>query len=323
MAKVGDPSTWGTYQQAVRRLAQSRSAGYQGIGYVFSQRDPFCGIDIDGVRDPATGKIAAWAVDLIREINSYTEISVSGTGIHIYIRGSLAQLLADMALDEKNLQHRHPKGVEIYDDRRYFTVSAQHLPGTPTTIEERQLELEQLYFTLFYVETEEEESQSSQREQREEKSSPPARTNGREAADILFSLSDDFIIEQAAKARGGRGTMFTRLMAGDASDFPSTSKDDSKKDDTSRADLALCGILAYWTGCDAGQMDRIFRKSGLYTKSRERQNKWNRYGDRTIRLAISRCTSTYDPTWAANHRYNPPEKRETCVSAKISGKGGN
>jgi primase-polymerase (primpol)-like protein len=310
MASVSDPETWGSYQEAAKRLMQGRKVGYQGLGYVFSKKDPFCGIDLDGVRNPETGEIVPWAWDIIRALNSYTEISPTGTGVHIIIQASLTRLLQDMGISE--VKHRHEKGVEIYDDLRFFTVTAKHLEGTTTTIEERQYPLEELYYELFGLNEEDEEDpeQEPAPQQLQEKhkggGSTSLRSDDLDRAGIRVSLTDEFIIEQAGKARGGRGATFERLWAGDASDFPAS----GKKDDTSRADLALCGILAYWTRCDAGQMDRLFRKSGLYTKSEARRKKWDRLGDRTINLAIKNCRSMYNPVWADEHRTSTPGKRE-------------
>ena len=318
MASVTDPRTWGTYQQAAKRLLQGRKgAGYRGLGYVFSKEDPFCGIDLDNARNPETGEIAPWAQKVIHDLNSYTENSVSETGFHILIEGSLAQLAEDMGFSLDKLKHKHPKGIELYDDLHFFTVSNKHLEGTPTTIEKRQEALENLYFETFFIQEDEDDerpdqenapqrSSLSEQEKHRERGASAARTDEPAAAGIRFDLPDDFIIEQAVKARGGRGAIFERLWAGDASDFPAA---EGKKDDTSRADLALCGIFAYWTRCDAYQMDRLFRKSGLYSKSEERRNKWDRVGDRTIALAIRNCRSMYNPVWADEHRATRTNQR--------------
>ncbi|MFH1950096.1 MAG: hypothetical protein ABIL06_00620, partial [Pseudomonadota bacterium] len=63
-----DPSTWGTFEDAVKALQK----GFDGIGFVFTEKDPFCGIDLDDCRDPVSGEIAPWAVKLIKEFDSYT-----------------------------------------------------------------------------------------------------------------------------------------------------------------------------------------------------------------------------------------------------------
>lgn len=93
-------------------------------------------------------------------------------------------------------------------------------------------------------------------------------------------LTDDQIIEKASK-----NAKFEALFRGDITEY---------NNDHSSADLALCNILAFWTGKNATQMDRIFRRSGLY------RDKWERddYKANTLQLAINQCSSTYDPLTA-------------------------
>ena len=81
-AKTNDPSTWGTYQEAIK--AASESDGTFGIGFVFTEDDPHSGVDLDHVREPETGAICEWAQEIIQSLNSYTEVSPSGTGVKIF-----------------------------------------------------------------------------------------------------------------------------------------------------------------------------------------------------------------------------------------------
>jgi hypothetical protein len=96
----------------------------------------FAGVDLDDCRDLLTGKIDAWAQDIIRAFNSYTEISPSGTGVKIFLTGTLR--------DEDDSQ-RKVYQLEVYDRKRYFTVTGHHLTGTPTTVEPREAQLRDLY----------------------------------------------------------------------------------------------------------------------------------------------------------------------------------
>ena len=64
-------------------------------------------------------------------------------------------------------------------------------------------------------------------------------------------FDDDTILEKAKLARNG--IEFQKLWGGDFSSYPSQSE----------ADLALCGILAFWCNRDIAQIDRLFRRSGL------------------------------------------------------------
>src|SRR5829696_5071077 len=125
-ARVTDPAGWTGYAEAV---AAFRERGYDGIGFVFMKDDPFCGIDLDDCLDPETDEIEPWAQEIIDELDSYTEISPRGTGVHILIRAALP--------DGRNRRDR----IEMYDHERYFTVTGRHLEDTPRTIEPRQEQL--------------------------------------------------------------------------------------------------------------------------------------------------------------------------------------
>src|SRR4051795_1209398 len=85
-AACNKPQTWGTYRHACYALHRFRC---DGIGFVFTHDDPFCGIDIDHCRS-ADGTIAPEAQAVIERIGSYTELSPSRTGVHILLQGALA-----------------------------------------------------------------------------------------------------------------------------------------------------------------------------------------------------------------------------------------
>ena len=119
-ASVTNPGTWSTFEQA-RAVAHQ----YDGPGFVFNASDPFFGTDFDKCRNPQTGEIAPRVRKIITALNSYTEISPSGTGLHIIALGTLPP------------GWRKRGGIELYDRARFFTMTGDHLPGTPTTIEER------------------------------------------------------------------------------------------------------------------------------------------------------------------------------------------
>jgi len=106
-ASHNNPLTWGTFNDAVKALKR----GFDGIGFVFTEDDPFCGIDLDDCRDPVSGKIATWALKIIKEFDSYTEVSPSKTGLKIFLKGKLPS---------GGIKTKH---VEVYDRLRYFTVT--------------------------------------------------------------------------------------------------------------------------------------------------------------------------------------------------------
>lgn len=141
-AKTNDPRTWGTFEDcctaiewALEGWEAEEPGAYRGggLGFVFTAGDPYAGIDLDHCRNPETGALEPWAQQLITRLNSYTEVSLSGTGLHIFAQAKLSG----------EGHKRSP--IEVYDQKRFFTVTGAHLPGTPTTIEERQAVIERLY----------------------------------------------------------------------------------------------------------------------------------------------------------------------------------
>jgi hypothetical protein len=130
-ARHNDFTTWTTYDKAVEahdsnlplKGGPSTVAVYpvRGIGCVLGK--PFFGIDIDDVRDPVTGVIEPEAMEWVREANTFTEISPSGTSVHMWGHG------------EPPYPEGHRKdGREIYSMNRYLTVTGVRVEGTPEEI---------------------------------------------------------------------------------------------------------------------------------------------------------------------------------------------
>lgn len=110
-ASSTNPTTWGTFDEA---LAWSSAHPEFGVGFVFTAGDPFAGIDLDHCRDADTGEIASWARAIIGRLKSYTEVSPSGTGVKIIVRGQLPRC-------------GKRGNIEMYDNLRYFTLTGQRL----------------------------------------------------------------------------------------------------------------------------------------------------------------------------------------------------
>jgi primase-polymerase (primpol)-like protein len=87
-ASTTDATTWGTFKTALDR---ARRANVDGIGFVFTEGDPFVGVDLDDCRDAETGALDQTAIEVITRLHSYTEVSPSGTGLHIIARGTLPE----------------------------------------------------------------------------------------------------------------------------------------------------------------------------------------------------------------------------------------
>lgn len=185
-ARSDDPETWGTFAEA--REAR-RDGNHDGIGFVFTADDPFCGVDLDGCVDPETGEIESWAGEILDELASYAELSPSGTGLHIIVRATLPE------------GRRRNGKMEMYDRGRFFTVTGDHLPGAPRVIEDRQEQIDALHARLFPSEL-------------------PAK-NGSAPSD---SPTDAEVLRRAMSA--ANGARFAAIWAGDRSGYASDSEAD-------------------------------------------------------------------------------------------------
>ncbi len=277
-ASHSTPDTWGTFDQAVAALAADATA--RGIGYVFAPEDPYTGIDLDYCRDPITGEIDPDAQAIVEQFQSYTEISPSGTGLHILVKGKLPGAGRSVATQWAN--GRHGK-IELYDQRRYFTVTGDHLPGTPTTIEPRQADVTALYQRLA-------QADPDQAPTRLANSLPPTNL-----------ADDDTLLSKARTAKDG--AKFCRLFdQGDTSEYGG---------DHSAADQALCNLLAFWSG-DADQMDGLFRRSALMRDKWDEKRGEQTYGELTITKALLFVPNRYDgessdqPSGATTEPQTPP-----------------
>jgi putative DNA primase/helicase len=96
-------------------------------------------------------------------------------------------------------------------------------------------------------------------------------------------LSDSSVVEKASASVTGE--KFKALWEGDISAYPSQSE----------ADLALCSILAFWSGRDINQMDRLFQQSGLMRDKWHRVQSGSTYGQITLEKAIANAKETYSP----------------------------
>ena len=120
-ASSTDPATWAAFDSVVMRFTEGYHAG---IGFVFAKDGPYCGVDLDGCRNPQTGEIDDWAIPWIRGLNSYCEVSPSATGVKIFCRSSLHLKGINQKIYQPNRYGKEP-GIEVYTSGRYFAVTGQ------------------------------------------------------------------------------------------------------------------------------------------------------------------------------------------------------
>jgi putative DNA primase/helicase len=104
-ASSTDLLTWSTFEEVVEAYENGE---YAGLGFVFCSGDPYTGVDLDGCVDE-TGEIASWALEIARYLDSYTELSATGSGLHIIVRG--------------DVPNRRKGDLEVYSSKRFFTMT--------------------------------------------------------------------------------------------------------------------------------------------------------------------------------------------------------
>lgn len=246
LAKSTDSRTWNTFQAC---YAAYQRGGFDGIGIVCANR--LCGFDIDHCIFP-DGRWTVPACDIVCGLDSYSEFTPSGTGIRILFYGELPD----------GWRKNTTLNIECYSSGRYFTVTGQHMIGTPENPQERTTEAAELH------------ARYAPESKPQDKSTPQAAPSPQ----VQTSRNDNDVIRAAAHAKNGRKVV--RLLRGDIAGYPSASE----------ADVALCACLAYYTK-DAAQIDRIYKRSGLY------RDKWDQrhygdgrtYGQATIDRALKLC----------------------------------
>ena len=259
-----ESETWASFEAA---LEYTETEHADGVGFVFTDDDPIVGVDLDDCRDPETGDVDDAALDIIERLDSYTEVSPSGTGYHVLLTSELPE-------------GRNRRGsVELYNTARFFTVTGDHVERTPTRVARRQDALRAIH-REYVQDTERDTASESEQHGGADDESP---TTG--AADVDVDLEDEDLLEKARNASNGK--KFKRLWNGNTVGYESQSE----------ADMALCCLLAFWTGGDRTQMEQLFRQSGLL------REKWDEvhyadgstYGEKTIERAVATTSKFYDP----------------------------
>ncbi|MBV8772860.1 MAG: hypothetical protein JO166_11120 [Deltaproteobacteria bacterium] len=117
-ASATDPATWAPFefvQCAYFSLDDDDDARFDGVGFVVTATDPFTVFDFDHCRDPETGEIDPTIASYVHQLDSYTEVSPSGTGVRVVVEATLPP------------HHRRLGRVEMYNDRRFVSFTGHVL----------------------------------------------------------------------------------------------------------------------------------------------------------------------------------------------------
>ena len=259
-ARANDYTTW-SFFETIEYYYNLLKSNVSGIGFVFNREQNIIGIDIDHCVEYEESDVNRerpiindLAKEIIEKLNSYTEISVSGTGIHIIIEGELPEDIV-CGTGRKNSK----LGLEIYRYGRYFTMSGNILNNND--IQNRTEEITDIMRKHF------DDSDLKERV-----------VNLQEYSADKVDMSNAELWEKMfASSKGGEiQDMFRGVLTSNG--------------DHSSTDLSLCNHLAFWTGKSATRIDSMFRETGLMRDKWDiihYNSTGETYGQRTISMAIA------------------------------------
>jgi hypothetical protein len=255
-----NPQDWVNFNDVCNIISSKE----KGIGFVFDGNG-IVGIDLDHCFN-LDGTIKHKFANVLSTLKSYTEISPSGNGLHIFIKcEEHPYYWKDEPTDEhpEGMEHfgRKKNDLEIYSKARYFTITGMKWNGCPLKIIE---------YTADVVRKICDQILGTRDEVKFTHTTP-----------MSTQLSDEDILKITSHASNAH--KFNNLWNGSKSEY---------NDDDSAADMALASLLAFYS-TDANQIERLMRQSGL------RRAKWDNHKtylkSMTIQKAIRDCRVHYEP----------------------------
>lgn len=271
-ASSTDATTWTSFGVAYNAFKQRR---LDGVGFVFAEDGPYAGVDFDDCLE-GDGTVIVEALEDVMALGSYCEASPSGSGLKVFLKGRKPP-----GAGCRTKQVGWGGELEIYDRARFFTVTGNHLLGTPVVVSDRQVELAALCGKYWPAET---------------KATPAS------AVARPIDLSDQELLDRMFASVNGE--KIRRLWNGDTSDYGG---------DESAADQALCCHLGFWTARDRAWMDHLFRASGLFRPKWERAS----YREPTLDKAIAMCKDVYQPAPKGRSRRRGPVSGGAAVAEEV------
>lgn len=250
-ASSTDPSTWNNFSSILTEF-HSNLGNFDGVGIVLTPGLGIVGIDLDNMASRTSSghyTLNNWARRVLELCPGYAEISPSGTGVRIFVKGQL-----ERALKLNN--------TEIYNSGRYLTITGCVLES-PDELPDCTEQIKYIADKLRGAKT--------------------------PATQEVKTLETDALLQRAFQSRNG--SKIQSLYYGDMSGYINS----DGQPDRSQADLALCGLLAFWAKGDAFTLDKMFRGSRLYRPKWDERHSGDgqTYGQMTIQKALSGLTEVY------------------------------
>lgn len=263
-----NPADGCTVEEALKAWRESPER-YDGLGVMILP--PLVGIDLDHVI--STGdELSQVAQEVLDMVDTYTEKSPSGTGLH------LLGLAPAMTVDaQRYLTKNSANGVEVYFGNRYFTFTGERFAGDEVLeIGDAVQDVLDTYMTHSTMSTEHRWCAADTEE--------------------LDTRTEDEVAMDAAAA-------IDRMKRG--KDWPTIEAQLTGEDfsgDTSSDDQSLMNRLAFYSCRDARVMDYIYRTSDRYRDKWDELRGGQTYGELTIRRAVQDCRTVWSTGYSSGQQ---------------------
>lgn len=249
--KSNDPVTWCGFSEAARAVGSGK---YKGVGFMLSD-SPYVCVDLDDCLDG--GERETWARGIVAALGSYTEVSQSGKGLHIFGRATVER-------------GRRNDRIEIYPDKRFIAMTGDVWEGHGA-LSDIQAGIDALMAEHFpddggkagiYSKTSKTPAKPPQGEGTQQ---GVAAQIGADGVSNAYPVAPHVDAVIAKLRKGERAELFAALFdRGDTSHYGSGSE----------ADMALMNMIAFAADGDAALMEEVFTCSAL-----GRREKWQTRAD--------------------------------------------
>lgn len=237
-AGVRSPDQFVDYMSAFEFVKEvntdsSITTDLDGMGLVITEDDPYVAIDLDDCVDEQ-GHVKDFANKFLGSLDTFWEISQSGSGLHGIVKGEL---------DDDYKNRNDELGIELYEDARFVAMTGNRVKGTAREIGEDTTNLQKLQHKYL-----------DERDELDE-------------VDFDLELSEESAAasdEEVVRTAKAYDEDFERLHNG------SNHVDDN--DGANESDLAYCNKLSFWTQGNAAQMERIWKNSPRARKKLDRDD---------------------------------------------------
>lgn len=301
-ARTNEEQSRSTFDEAVAQIGKAAQVSWHhdgvterldvtvaGVGIALAGTG-IRGLDLDNVVDMDRKKMTHEAGDIMRLMQSYCEVSPSGTGMHILFMGSLPEGMYKKTVDGRaDIFGTNRAEYQLFESG-YMTLSGDTFGGYE--IAERSAEAKQLYDTYFEPNFRRHEVTTTSSPSPVVSCGGSGYSYGRWLQEVQ-RLDDDALLDAIFKSPKV-GARVKALYNGDMSDY---------NNDHSRADQALATYLYSFTS-DRARMIDLFKKSRLFDDY-QRRHKGRRY----LELTFSKAERDSEKL-VGHFEFTKAEKRE-------------